>query len=150
MKDKTTMIRRAAFGAAYFLLMAYIGLTSGCATAGPAAKSKASAALKSAGVKGFVPTLFLSTRSSSTFAGSRQDYRKQQVYRHELKDGDSVVVARGGLGGKGNTRFKSSTHQAPRESTPGGEAERRRLRLEPLRESRPGTLGRRVMGRARA
>ena len=48
MKDKTTMIRRAAFGAAYFLLMAYIGLTSGCATAGPAAKSKASAALKSA------------------------------------------------------------------------------------------------------
>jgi GTP-binding protein len=44
--------------------------------------------------------------------------------------GDRVVAARGGKGGKGNTRFKSATNQAPREFTPGGEGESRRLRLE--------------------
>ena len=38
--------------------------------------------------------------------------------------------AHGGKGGKGNTRFKSATNQAPRESTPGGEGELRRLTLE--------------------
>lgn len=51
-----------------------------------------------------------------------------------LKDlvqvGDSVVVARGGKGGKGNTHFKSSTNRAPRESTPGTLGEQRRVILE--------------------
>lgn len=51
-----------------------------------------------------------------------------------LKDlaaaGDSVVAAQGGRGGKGNTRFKSATNQAPRESTPGGKGEARRITLE--------------------
>jgi GTP-binding protein len=51
-----------------------------------------------------------------------------------LKDlvaaGDSVVAAQGGRGGKGNTRFKSSTNQAPRESTRGGAGEERRITLE--------------------
>ncbi len=44
--------------------------------------------------------------------------------------GATAVVALGGKGGKGNLRFKSSTNRAPREATPGGEGERRRLRLE--------------------
>jgi GTP-binding protein len=49
----------------------------------------------------------------------------------DLKEaGDRVVAAHGGQGGKGNMRFKSATNQAPRESTPGGEGERRRLVLE--------------------
>lgn len=43
---------------------------------------------------------------------------------------DQVVVARGGKGGKGNERFKSATNRAPRQFTPGGEGERRRIRLE--------------------
>ncbi len=51
-----------------------------------------------------------------------------------LKDlvaaGDSVVAAQGGRGGKGNTRFKSATNQAPRESTRGGAGETRRITLE--------------------
>jgi GTP-binding protein len=51
-----------------------------------------------------------------------------------LKDlagpGEEVVAARGGRGGKGNTRFKSSTNRVPRESTPGGQGEARRLTLE--------------------
>ena len=51
-----------------------------------------------------------------------------------LKDlaqaGDWVIAARGGKGGKGNVHFKTSTHRAPREATPGGQGEVRRLRLE--------------------
>jgi GTP-binding protein len=45
-------------------------------------------------------------------------------------DGESVVAARGGDGGKGNTHFKSATNRAPREASPGGEGERRELVLE--------------------
>ena len=53
---------------------------------------------------------------------------------HVLKDlaqaGVSVVAARGGKGGKGNLRFKTSTNRAPRQHTPGGEPESRLLTLE--------------------
>ena len=41
-----------------------------------------------------------------------------------------MIAAHGGKGGKGNTRFKSATNQAPREHTRGGEGESRRLTLE--------------------
>ncbi|HUT49466.1 MAG TPA: GTPase ObgE [Alphaproteobacteria bacterium] len=40
-----------------------------------------------------------------------------------VKTGDRVVLARGGRGGKGNARFKSSINQAPRRSEPGGDSE---------------------------
>ncbi|MCU0707857.1 MAG: GTPase ObgE [Pirellula sp.] len=50
--------------------------------------------------------------------------------RDLVNDGDQIVVARGGKGGWGNTHFKSSTNQAPRETTPGGAGETRRLILE--------------------
>ncbi len=45
-------------------------------------------------------------------------------------EGDEIVIAKGGKGGKGNLRFKSSTNRGPRESTPGGESEVRLIRLE--------------------
>ena len=44
--------------------------------------------------------------------------------------GQRLMVARGGFHGLGNTRFKSSTNRAPRQTTPGTEGERRALRLE--------------------
>jgi len=47
-----------------------------------------------------------------------------------LADGDRLVVARGGKGGRGNASFKTSTHQAPREWEPGEEGTERRIRLE--------------------
>jgi GTP-binding protein len=37
----------------------------------------------------------------------------------------TIVLARGGAGGLGNTRFKSATNRAPRQSTPGGPGEER-------------------------
>ena len=45
-------------------------------------------------------------------------------------EGETVCVASGGRGGRGNVHFKSSTHQAPRESEPGQEGQQRRLHLE--------------------
>ena len=44
--------------------------------------------------------------------------------------GQEVVLAAGGRGGYGNEHFKSATNQTPRESTPGGPAIERTLRLE--------------------
>ncbi len=48
----------------------------------------------------------------------------------DLTPGQTAVVATGGQGGRGNEYFKSSTNQAPRNATLGGEGESRTLRLE--------------------
>ncbi|MGD8324089.1 MAG: GTPase ObgE [Gammaproteobacteria bacterium] len=43
--------------------------------------------------------------------------------------GQALLVARGGAGGRGNARFKSSTNRAPRRTTPGQPGEARHLGL---------------------
>lgn len=58
------------------------------------------------------------------------DAKHDFVIKDLKADGDEVIAARGGKGGKGNTRFKSSTNQAPRNTTPGQEGEIRDLVLE--------------------
>jgi GTP-binding protein len=45
-------------------------------------------------------------------------------------DGQQLIVAQGGFHGLGNTRFKSSTNRAPRQTTTGSEGEYRALKLE--------------------
>ncbi|MBN2294175.1 MAG: GTPase ObgE, partial [Pirellulales bacterium] len=58
------------------------------------------------------------------------DVEHEFVLKDLAQVDDELVVARGGKGGKGNVRFKSATNQAPRQSTPGGEGEARRVLLE--------------------
>jgi GTP-binding protein len=69
-----------------------------------------------------------------------------------LKDmkqtGDEVIAARGGKGGKGNVRFKSATNRAPRQSTPGGEPQSRRIRLELKLIADVGLLGKPNAGKS--
>lgn len=45
-------------------------------------------------------------------------------------EGDRILVARGGRGGRGNARFVSSTNRAPRRIEPGQAGEERWLRLQ--------------------
>ncbi len=59
-----------------------------------------------------------------------RDAERQFIIKDLVIPGDSVVVARGGKGGKGNAAFKSPTNRSPRIATPGQEGEVRRLLLE--------------------
>src|SRR5437899_4979579 len=46
-----------------------------------------------------------------------------------LRAGDSLLVAKGGRGGRGNARFATPTHQSPREWEPGEYGVERRMEL---------------------
>jgi GTP-binding protein len=69
------------------------------------------------------------------------DDETQEQLGDLLKPGDTVLVARGGKGGWGNTRFKSSTNRAPRKMMPGLPGEKRLLRLEMRVIADVGLLG---------
>ncbi len=57
------------------------------------------------------------------------------------RENDRLLVAQGGFHGLGNTRFKSSTNRAPRQTTPGKPGEARSLRLELKVLADAGLLG---------
>ena len=57
------------------------------------------------------------------------------------RGGQRLLVAQGGFHGLGNTRYKSSTNQAPRQSKPGTPGEQRRLSLELMVLADVGLLG---------
>jgi GTP-binding protein len=52
------------------------------------------------------------------------------VLKDLTNDGETVRMARGGKGGRGNTYFKSATNQAPRQCEPGEPGRQRTLHLE--------------------
>lgn len=58
------------------------------------------------------------------------DASTQEVIGDLVKAGQRLLVAQGGWHGLGNTRFKSSTNRAPRQTTPGKPGESRDLKLE--------------------
>ena len=58
-----------------------------------------------------------------------RDATTGEVIGEVLEAGDTLLIARGGRGGRGNARFATSTHQAPREWEPGEEGEDRQIEL---------------------
>ena len=59
-----------------------------------------------------------------------RDADTNELLGEVMEQGDRVLVAKGGRGGKGNAFFVTATHQAPREWQPGEEGQVRRLELE--------------------
>jgi GTP-binding protein len=59
-----------------------------------------------------------------------KDLETSEFVAEVLEDGQRVVVAKGGRGGKGNAYFVTATHQSPREYQPGEDGEARTLELE--------------------
>lgn len=70
------------------------------------------------------------------------------VIRDLVRDGDEVVLARGGKGGHGNMHFKTSTNRAPRERTLGSEGEVRSVVLELKSIADVGLLGKPNAGKS--
>ncbi len=58
-----------------------------------------------------------------------RDAESGELIGEVLRPGDTLLVARGGRGGRGNARFATPTHQAPREWEPGEEGEERQIEL---------------------
>ena len=59
-----------------------------------------------------------------------KDLDTGEIIGEVLEDGEEVLVAKGGRGGKGNSYFATATHQSPREWQPGEEGQERTLELE--------------------
>ena len=58
------------------------------------------------------------------------DAQTSELIGDVIRHGDCLLVARGGRGGLGNARFKSSTNRTPRRTTPGRAGDERQLKLE--------------------
>src|SRR5215467_13142823 len=59
-----------------------------------------------------------------------RDAETGEVFGDLVREGETLLVARGGKGGWGNQRFKSSTNRSPRQFGPGLPGEKRSLELE--------------------
>ncbi len=59
-----------------------------------------------------------------------KDVETKRLLADLTKEDQIYVAAKGGKGGRGNARFKSPTHQAPRRSEPGTKGKERKLSLE--------------------
>ena len=58
-----------------------------------------------------------------------RDVSSGELIGEVVELGETLLVARGGRGGRGNARFATSTHQAPREWEPGEEGQDRQIEL---------------------
>lgn len=69
------------------------------------------------------------------------DVETNELIGDIAEHGQKLLVAQGGFHGLGNTRFKSSTNRAPRQTKPGTPGEMRELRLELKLLADVGLLG---------
>ncbi len=59
-----------------------------------------------------------------------RDLARGHLLRDLKEVGDSVIIAKGGRGGRGNKHFATAVHRAPREFEPGTSGEERKVTLE--------------------
>ena len=59
-----------------------------------------------------------------------RDADTEDILKDLTREGEIFVAAKGGMGGRGNARLATSTHQAPRHAEPGQPGESRWVRLE--------------------
>ena len=52
-----------------------------------------------------------------------RDKETEEILHEVINDGQEIIIAKGGLGGRGNTHFKNSVNQTPRYAQPGLEGE---------------------------
>jgi GTP-binding protein len=58
------------------------------------------------------------------------DAETEELLGELVEEGERVVIARGGRGGRGNARFATATNQAPTKWEPGQEGQEKTVRLE--------------------
>lgn len=76
------------------------------------------------------------------------DADEKFIIKDLSEDGESVIAARGGKGGRGNAHFKSSTNRAPRDFTRGEEGEQRVVILELKMIADVGLIGKPNAGKS--
>ena len=76
-----------------------------------------------------------------SFSLKKQENEKSSVIADLVEEGEKFVLSRGGVGGKGNWRFKSSTNQAPQEHTLGEKGEEGIFLLELRQIADVGLVG---------
>ena len=77
-----------------------------------------------------------------------RDLTRREVLGDLVDEGQRMIVARGGSGGRGNARFKSATNRAPRRADTGGDGEELELELELKLMADLGLVGRPNAGKS--